>query len=253
MTKTALVLALLGLLLVSGAPATAWTTDINFSSEGRADILTLGFEEGASDEFDTGVDVPLPPPPPSSPFSAYLVGNGLFEMLQTDIRATQSWNIYVTSKGTIDVAWTAASVPLTMTIGEDLFPLTESGHHSLGAGEYWIAVQAAQSPSSPEPANAEDGSPSSVSSVSEMPTSTSPTILPSASPTTPGQTRENVSLPPITAEPDTTIWNAPDTISGTPQISQPGEAANRTPGFGAVLALLGISALIFARRNRNAK
>lgn len=77
-------------MLASWAPATAWTTEISLSSEDRTEVLKLGSEEGVSDEFDERVDIPLPPPLPSASFSAYLVGDGLFEMLQTDIRTTQS-------------------------------------------------------------------------------------------------------------------------------------------------------------------
>ncbi len=70
MNQTAIALSGLGLLLILGTPATAWTTDLTLSSGGRTEVLTLGSEDGASDEFDTGIDIPHPPPPPPSPLNA---------------------------------------------------------------------------------------------------------------------------------------------------------------------------------------
>ena len=123
MNQTIIALAGLGLLLMLGTPAAAWTTDISLSSEGRTENLTLGSEDGAFDGFDAGMDIPLPPPPPSSSFSTYLVGDGLFGRLQTDIRVTHTWSIYVASREGIVIAWNAAPVPLTMILGEDRFSL----------------------------------------------------------------------------------------------------------------------------------
>jgi hypothetical protein len=243
MNRTAIALAGLGLLLMSGTPATAWTTDISLSSEGRTEVLTLGSEDGASDGFDAGMDVPLPPPPPSSPFSAHLVGNGLFEMLQTEIRATHSWSIYVASMGEIDIAWNAAPVPLTMTLGEDQFSLTESGHHALSSGEYRISIQGAQSPASSGPAGGSGGdSSSSGSTVLEKP----PAAAPAASP---DQVQGSMPLPPATLTPDTPVHDTSDLTPERHQAPRPAEA-NQAPGFGALLTLLGVGVLIFTLKNR---
>jgi len=248
MNRTIIALAGLGLLLMSGTPATAWTTDISLSSEGRTEVLTLGSEDGASDGFDAGMDIPLPPPPPSSPFSAHLVGNGLFDMLQTDIRVTHSWSIYVASEGEIDIAWNAAPVPLTMTLGEDRFSLTESGHHSLSSGEYEISIQGAQSPASSGPAGGPGGdSSSSDSTVSETPPAASP--VPTA---TPDQVQGSMPLPPATLTPDIPVRNTSDLTYERHQAPRPAEA-NPAPGFGALLTLLGVGALIFTLRNRQMK
>lgn len=243
MNRTAIALAGLGLLLMSGTPATAWTTDISLSSEGGTQVLTLGSEDGASDGFDAGMDIPLPPPPPSSPFSAHLVGNGLFEMLQTEIRATHSWSIYVVSMGEIDIAWNAAPVPLTMTLGEDRFSLTESGHHALSSGEYRISIQGAQSPASSGPAGGSGGdSSSSGSTVLEKP----PAAAPAASP---DQVQGSMPLPPATLTPDTPVLDTSDLTPERHQAPRPAEA-NQAPGFGALLTLLGVSVLIFTLKNR---
>jgi len=240
MNWTIIVLAWLGLLLIAGTPATAWTADITLSSEGRTDVLTFGLEEGASDDFDSGMDIPLPPPPPSSPFSAYLVGNGLFEMLQTDIRTTHSWNIYTVSEGDINVAWDAAPIPLTITLGEDRFSLTESGHQTLSPGEYGISIQAVQSLSSSKPSGSAGGSLSPGSTVSETLSVAVPTPSP-VSTTTPDRIQENMPLSPTTAVTDT---SAP--VSSMPEVIP-------TPGFGAVLTLLGVSVLMLTLSNRKMK
>lgn len=249
MNRTAIALAGLGLLLMLGTPATAWTTDISLSSEGRTEVLTLGSEDGASDGFDAGMDIPLPPPPPSSSFSAHLVGNGLFGMLRTEIRATHSWSIYVASGGEIDIAWNAAPVPLTMTLGEDRFSLTESGHHSLSSGEYRISIQGAQSPASSGPAGGPGGdSSSSGSTVSETPPAAAPTAspLPTAAP---DQVQGSMPLPPATLTPDIPVRNTSDLTPERHQAPRPAEA-NQAPGFGALLTLLGVGALIFTLRDQ---
>jgi len=244
---TAIALAGLGLLLTLATPATAWTTDLSISSEGRTEVLTLGSEDGASDGFDTGLDIPLPPPPPSSPFSAHLVGDGLFDMLQTDIRTTYSWSIYVASEGNIDVAWNAAPTPLTMTLGGNRFSLTESGYHALNSGEHWISIQGAQSPASSGQANGPgDDSPSpGPIIVPETPLATALTAS-SAPTTTSDQSQGSMPLPQATLTLDT-----PDPTSSTLQTPRP--EANQAPGFGVLLTLLGVGVLILTLRNRQMK
>ena len=54
MNWTAIALAGLGLLLMLATPATAWTTDLSVSSEGRTEVLTLGSEDGADHDRDQG-------------------------------------------------------------------------------------------------------------------------------------------------------------------------------------------------------
>jgi len=252
MNWTSIALAGLGLLLVLGAPATAWTTDISLSSEGRTEVLALGSEDSASDGFDAGMDIPLPPPPPSSSFSTYLVGNGLFDMLQTDIKATHAWSIYVTSAGEIDIAWKAAPVPLTMTLGEDRLSLTESGHHSLSPGEYRISIQGAQAPSLSKPADSSGGdSPLPGSTVSETPTLAVPTV--SSAPTAmTDRNPESMPLPPATNPADTPVRNTSDLASDTLQTPRPAET-NQAPGFEVLPTLLGVGVLILTLRNRQMK
>ena len=238
MNRIAIALAGLGLLLMLGTPATAWTTDISLSSEGRTEILTLGSEDGASDEFDVGMDIPLPPPPPSSSFSTHLVASGLFDRLQTDIRATHSWSIYVVSRGDIAITWNAAPVPLTMIIDEDRFSLTGSGHHTLSSGEHWITIQEAQSPLPSEPTSSSGGgSPSSGSVVTENRHATTPETSPAPT-ATPDRTLEGTPPPSTSLMPDTPVQGT----TGLTQTPHPAET-NQAPGFGALLTLLGICVL----------
>jgi hypothetical protein len=122
-------------------PVSAWTTGLSLSSENRSMNLVIGSENNATDEFDAGYDIPLPPPPPSSSFDAYIVGSGLFDLLQKDIRKNQTWTIYTKSKGTIDVTWDNSPVPLKMDIGETSFNLNHSDKYSVGPGEYSLTIQ----------------------------------------------------------------------------------------------------------------
>ncbi len=233
----------LGLLLMLGTPVTAWTMDISLSSEGRTEVLILGSEDGASDGFDVGMDIPLPPPPPSSSFSTHLVGSGPFDRLQTDIRATYSWSIYVVSKEGITIAWNAAPVPLAMTIGEDWFSLIRSGHHSLSAGEHWITIQETLSSSISEPArDSGGGSPSSGSIVMKTPQAITPAASPAPT-VTPDRTLEGMPLSSTSLTPDTPDRSTADLTSDTSQALHPAET-NQTPGFGALLTLLGVGVLI---------
>jgi hypothetical protein len=236
----------LGLLLMLVAPAVAWTTDMSLSSEGRTEVLTIGSEDGASDEFDVGLDIPLPPPPPSSSFSTHLVGSGIFDILQTDIKEMCSWSIYVISPGEIDITWDAAPISLTMAIGEDRFPLTEAGYHSLNSGEHWISIWDAQSTTSSGPPSSRGDS----SSLDSMMPGIPATIAPVASPvstTAPEQNQANV---PLTLA---TLTLAPsDSASETFQLS-PQVGASQTPGFGVILTLISICIMIFTLRNRQIK
>jgi len=252
MNRTAIALAGLGLLLMLATPVNAWTTDVSLSSEGRTEFLTLGSEDGASDGFDAGMDIPLPPPPPSSSFSTYLVGNGLFDMLQTDIRATHAWSIYVISAGEIDITWKIAPVPLTMTLGEDRLSLTESGHHSLSPGEYRISIQGVQAPSLSKPADSPGGdSPLPNLTVLETPPAT-PLTVSSAPTATPDRIPESMPLPPATTPADTPVWNTSSLTSETLQAPRPAET-NQAPGFGVLLTLLGVGVLILTLGNRRMK
>lgn len=253
MNRTTTILTGLGLLLLSGAlPVTAWTVDLSISSEGRTEVLTLGSEDEASDGFEVGVDIPLPPPPPSSSFSAHLVGNGLFEMLQTDVRTTHSWSVYIISRDEIDIAWSAAPVPLAMTLGDDTFSLTEPGHHSLSPGEYRISIQGTRSPShSRLTSNPGDGSHSHDLASSKASPETDPSGSP-VSPAIPDQTQDSMSLPPTTLTLDTPVRTTSDLTSGTLQTSHPTKA-NQTSGFGAILTLLGVGALMFTLKKQQMK
>ncbi len=253
MNRTTTILAGLGLLLISGViPVTAWTVDLSASSGGRTGVLTLGSEDGASDEFDVGLDIPLPPPPPSSSFSAHLVGNGLFEMLQTDIRTTHSWSVYVTSRDEIDITWSAAPIPLMMTLGDDKFSLAEAGHRSLSSGEYRISIQGAQSPSLSRSASSPgDGSHSYDLASPKASPATDPSGS-SISPAIPDQIPDSMSLPPTIPAPDTPVRITSDLTSDTLQTSH-STKANQTSGFGAILTLIGVGALIFTLKKRQMK
>ena len=122
-------------------PVAAWTTTLSISSENRTMNFVIGSDNDATDNYDPGIDLPLPPPPPASTFDAYLTGNGIFDMLQKDIRHTPTWSLYVKSKKNIDIHWDAAPKPLKMEIGSSSFLLNHSDKYSLNPGEFQIQIQ----------------------------------------------------------------------------------------------------------------
>jgi hypothetical protein len=139
--KRALVFTATLVLAVSSMPVAAWMTNISITSENRTMDFVIGTTDTATDDFDPGIDIPLPPPPPSSNFNAYMTGSGIFDMLQKDIRHTPTWSLYVKSKKGIDIQWDPAPISLTMEIGNSVFFLNHSGKHSLNSGEYRILIQ----------------------------------------------------------------------------------------------------------------
>jgi len=122
-------------------PVAAWTTTISVSSENRTMNFVIGSNDNATDDFDPGIDIPLPPPPPAATFDAFLTGNGIFDMLQKDIRHTPAWSLNVKSKKNIDIQWDAAPIPLKMEIGSTSFLLNHSDKYSLNPGEYQLLIQ----------------------------------------------------------------------------------------------------------------
>jgi len=136
----ALVFTAMLVLAVSSMPVAAWTTNISIASENRTLDFVIGTTDTATNDFDPGIDIPLPPPPPASTFDAYLTGSGIFDMLQTDIRHTPVWSLYVKSKKNIEVQWDAAPTPLKMEIGTTSLFLNQSGRQALNPGDYQILI-----------------------------------------------------------------------------------------------------------------
>jgi hypothetical protein len=133
----AVVLVFLGMCM----PVTAWTANLSVSSDNRTMDFVIGSDTGVTDNYDPGVDSPLPPPPPGSTFDVYLIGSGIFDMLQKDIRQTPAWSMYVKSKKSIDLHWDTPPVPLKMEIGSSSMLVNQSGTYTLTTGEYQILIQ----------------------------------------------------------------------------------------------------------------
>ncbi|MFA5213802.1 MAG: hypothetical protein WC406_10735 [Methanoregula sp.] len=136
----ALVFTAMLVMALSSLPVAAWTTNISITSENQTMDFVIGTTDTATDDFDPGIDIPLPPPPPSSTFDAYLTGSGIFDMLQTDIRHTPFWSLHVQSKKNIEVQWDVAPTPLKMEIGTASLFLNRSGRQALNAGNYQIQI-----------------------------------------------------------------------------------------------------------------
>jgi len=105
-------LVTLTFLAISGgkAPASDWTLELTVrSTEPSAESVTLtfGWAKGATSGFDSDMDLPAPPSPPSGGFHAYFSASGLFPELYRDIRAigdTTSWRLKVEGTGAT-ISW----------------------------------------------------------------------------------------------------------------------------------------------------
>lgn len=165
-------------------PSGAWTTDISVTSGDTTTPLVIGIQEAATDGFDAGLDIPLPPAPPGSTFSAYLVSTGIFPMLQTDIRYNPNWILSTEAKEPILISWASSPVPLTITISDEVFPMTASGDVTLPSGSHMLQIQSSGSPNQP----VVPASDNSDNSADPLPTATATPL--------PEQT-----APPVPAEP----------------------------------------------------
>jgi len=114
----ALLLGSVALGTVSAAPGFEWTVPMvaDAGAEGSSSDLEFGIHTDATDGFDSGIDVPHPPPGPTPPpFDAYFsITDMLFPNLYKDFRAAtpNNWMLEVKStSNTIDLSWNCAAVP----------------------------------------------------------------------------------------------------------------------------------------------
>jgi len=136
-------LFLFGIILGSllALPATAWTTEISVTSGDYTIPLVIGMSDAATNDYDPGQDIPLPPPFPGATFNAYLAGTSLFPMLQTDVRETPEWRLHVDADESILIAWKAAPILLMITIDGKRYPMDTSGDATLPPGSYRILIE----------------------------------------------------------------------------------------------------------------
>ncbi|MFA5212228.1 MAG: hypothetical protein WC406_02745 [Methanoregula sp.] len=243
-------------------PVTAWTTNISIASDNRTMDFVIGTTDTATDDFDPGIDIPLPPPPPASTFDAYLTGSGIFDMLQTDIRHTPAWSLHVKSKKNIVVQWDSAPVSLQMETGTASLVLNRSGRQALNPGEYQIQIhqdnmtpplveavpteipvgwyQIDNSQYSPVPPTTAGATPSAPPVYSPPPTWINSTLT--ISDRSDGQSP----LEPSPAQPgSSTTGNLTPGGNNSPQTPAPSQ---KSPGFGIGITVVGICIWVVKRR-----
>lgn len=105
-------LVLLTFLAMSGGKVSgsSWTLELTVCStdpSAESITLTFGWADGATSGFDSGMDLPAPPSPPSGGFYAYFSTSGLFPKLYNDIRVigdTTSWRLKIEGTGAT-ISW----------------------------------------------------------------------------------------------------------------------------------------------------
>jgi hypothetical protein len=92
-----------------------WSSDLEVESDGKSVNLKIGSAEGAANDFDVGLDMPIPPAPPVVTFDAWLEGsNSTFNRLASDIRGadlTDTWTVMVKSDGEFTLNWSKDVLP----------------------------------------------------------------------------------------------------------------------------------------------
>jgi hypothetical protein len=215
-------------------PAGAWMTDLSVTSGGTTTSLVIGVDEAATDGFDSGLDIPLPPAPPGSTFSAYLVSTGMFPMLQTDIRNAPGWTLSVEAKESMHIVWAASPAPLTITISDQVHPMSAAGEAILPAGSYQLLIQSTGEPAPVVVPIYESGDdPLPTATATPLPDETTPPVT--ANPL-PSQTPEPIPL--STPPPDTSlvVTATPDLLVTSPAAPVPTEAGlSLVPVMGGVI------------------
>ena len=98
----------------------AWNTDLTFSSPGLSPtILTLGAEPPATDGYDPGLDIFMPPIPDSRVKASFALDDPAyphFTKLLRDLRASEDdtleWRIITQGEGEASVEWTPEELPV---------------------------------------------------------------------------------------------------------------------------------------------
>jgi len=160
--KTLGLAAILALLLVGGAilPASAasvWSMPMTAAtnSEGSNPNLRLGTNISATDGFDSGIDVPHPPPAPGATLDAYFsIVDSLFPQLDKDYRAPTGsiqWTLHVqSSTQQITLSWDASGVPVNVSLrltGSGLnVDMKTTSNTNLPAGTHSLTIAATEAP-----------------------------------------------------------------------------------------------------------
>ena len=129
----------------------AWSVPMTAvtATEGSNENLELGVRAGATDGYDSGIDVPHPPPGPGIGLDAYFsITDLLFPQLDEDYRAPADsiqWTLHVESSSEdITLTWDTSSVPadvsLYMDTGIGVINMKAQNTVVLPAGVYNITI-----------------------------------------------------------------------------------------------------------------
>ena len=120
--------------------------------EGSNADLEFGVHPDATDEFDSGIDSPSPPPGPGALFEAYFsIVDPLFTRLYKDFRGEtpNEWTLEVKSTDQdIELTWDATEIPselwAIMDTGIEKINMKAQGSVVLSAGEYTITISVSE-------------------------------------------------------------------------------------------------------------
>ncbi|HHI30647.1 MAG TPA: hypothetical protein ENL17_02915 [Candidatus Methanoperedenaceae archaeon] len=112
---------------VSDTETTEWFVSMNATTSTEGSNLNLGFgtNESATDDFDSGMDIPHAPPGPGATFDAYFPHPDytIFKELDKDYRTTANetnWTLYAESKTeSIEITWNSTGLPVDVMLTMD--------------------------------------------------------------------------------------------------------------------------------------
>jgi hypothetical protein len=156
-------------------------------TEGSNTNLRFGTNTAASDGFDSGIDVPHPPPGPSAKFDGYFsIIDPIFPQLDGDYRAPVDmiqWSLYLKSNSEpIVLAWDVGTVPAGISLrmtgsGLDI-DMKVSGGTSISAGTHSITIVARKiTAPTPTPTSTLTPSPAVTPTPTPTPTPAPPSLV----------------------------------------------------------------------------
>lgn len=192
------------------AASQVWSVPINATTitQGSNTNLRFGINIMASDSFDSGIDIPHPPPGPGAEFDGYFsIIDALFTQLDRDYRAPADlikWSLRLKSNiEQILLTWDITGVPVNVSLritGNRLdIDMKSISGTTLPAGIYSLIITATEIPTqTPTPAGTPTPPPEATSAPTATPFETpaptqtatpsptpmlSPTIAPTSTPT----------------------------------------------------------------------
>ena len=151
-------------------------------TEGSNSGLAFGVWASATDGFDSGKDVPHPPPAPGATFDGYFnITDFLFPTLDKDYRAPANsiqWTLYVKSSSlpsghSIILNWDASALPagssLQMQDGTNITDMVSQNSVTLSKGEHTITISWTALPNHTVTFNSNGGSGTMTPQVANVP------------------------------------------------------------------------------------